>query len=89
MGKWRKRSMNKTNVENQGSVLSGCFGRLIESLKDKKVFRQQAEEGVSLALKETSKSMREEIEILKENKEKYDREMKQYEESILEGSINE
>lgn len=81
--------MNKTNVENQGKVLSGCLGRLIESLKDTKVARQQAEEGVSLALKETSKAMREEIEILKENKEKYDREMKQYEEAIMEGSVNE
>lgn len=81
--------MNKTNVENQGNMISGCLGRLIESLKDTKVARQQAKEGVSLVLKETSKSLREEIEILKEDKERYDREMKQYEEAIMEGTINE
>lgn len=81
--------MNKTYVKNQGNVLSGCLGGLIDSLKDTKVARQQAKEGVSLVLKETSKSMREELEILKENKERYDREMKQYEDAIMEGSINE
>jgi phosphotransferase system IIB component len=81
--------MSKNKGKNQRNALSSCLGRLIVSLKDTGTASKRAEEAVSIALMETSKTAREASVILKEKQERYKKEMKQYDEAIMEGRINE
>nr|DAL96570.1 MAG TPA: hypothetical protein [Caudoviricetes sp.] len=81
--------MNKNNMQNQRALILGCLGRLKEALEDFEPVIKQAEEGLPIVLNAASQSMQREAEHMRKYKQKYDKEMKKYEEIMKGENINE
>ncbi|WP_395547879.1 MULTISPECIES: hypothetical protein [unclassified Lacrimispora] len=81
--------MNKNNVQNQRDLISGCLGGVMEALRGFEPVIKQAEEGLPIVLNAASHSMQREAERMRKYKQKYDKEMKKYEEIMMEENINE